>query len=69
MVLNNSSSILLDIGQGLSVILGLPKLTSWNTEDRPQGAKRGTFGFNSQTNSLEYYDGADWFAAPMQKAE
>lgn len=63
----NSSTILMDIGQGLSLMLGLPRVDSWDTSGRPKNAKTGTFGFNSQTKSLEYFDGTDWFSAKMRK--
>ena len=65
---NNNTQLLVDIGQGLSITVGLPTIGSWKTSDRPKKAKRGTFGFNSQTNNLEYCDGTDWFAAPMSKS-
>jgi hypothetical protein len=57
----------MDIGQGLSVMLGQLKIDSWDIEGRPKNAKRGMFGFNSETNSLEYYNGSYWLAAEMQK--
>lgn len=60
-----NSPIFVDIGQGFSVMVGLPTIASWKTADRPKEAKKGTFGFNSQTNSLEYYDGSNWLATPM----
>lgn len=63
----NSSTILMDIGQGLSMMLGLPRIDSWDTSGRPKRAKTGTFGFNSQTNSLEYFDGNEWFSARLRK--
>ncbi len=62
---NNYNNIFVDIGQGLSMMVGLPRLTAWKTRGRPRKAKRGTFGFNSQTNSLEYYNGSYWLAASM----
>lgn len=55
----------MDIGQGLSIMVGLPTIASWDTISRPKDAKKGTFGFNSQTTSLEYFDGSTWLAAPM----
>ena len=64
---NTNSSLLMDIGPGLSIMVGLPRLTSWKTKARPKKAKRGTFGFNSQTNSLEYFNGSYWLAASMSK--
>lgn len=57
--------ILVDIGQGLSLMMGLPTLTSWETKTRPKNVKRGTFGFNLSTQSLEYWDGEGWLAANM----
>ncbi|MBN1169177.1 hypothetical protein JXA63_04785 [Candidatus Woesebacteria bacterium] len=64
---SNNSAILMDIGQGLSLMLGLPSINSWDTPSRPKRAKSGTFGFNSETSSLEYFDGKDWFYAKMRK--
>jgi hypothetical protein len=61
------TTVLFDIGQGLSIMLGLPKIPSWKTAGRPKKAKQGTFGFNSQTNNLEYCNGSVWFAAPMSR--
>jgi len=57
--------LMIDIGQGLSLMIGLPTISSWKTRERPQNVKRGTLGFNSQTKSLEYYDGKNWLEAPM----
>lgn len=61
----NNSPLLINIGQGLSMAIGLPTIESWDTNSRPKKAKAGTFGFNSQTNSLEYYDGTSWYSAQM----
>jgi len=61
-------TLMLEIGQGLSVMLGLPTIVSWKTNQRPSKAKRGTIGFNTQTNNLEYWNGSDWFSASMDKA-
>lgn len=60
-----NSPFLIDIGQGLSVMVGLPTIASWSTSSRPKDPKRGTFGFNFQTNNLEYWDGSAWFVAEM----
>lgn len=57
--------ILIDIGQGLSLAVGLSAISNWTTAERPKKPKRGTFGFNSDTNSLEYNDGSSWFQAQM----
>ena len=54
-----------DVGQGLSMIIGLPAIATWDTKSRPKKASRGTFGFNSQTKSLEYWDGSSWWEATL----
>ena len=63
----NNSSLLIDVNQGLSLMLGLPRINSWDTDGRPKKAKQGTFGFNSQTNRLEYFNGSYWLETPMNK--
>jgi len=60
-----SSPIFINIGQGLSVMAGLPAIVSWDIKSRPKKAKSGTLGFNTQTNSLEYWDGNSWYSAQM----
>jgi hypothetical protein len=65
MMPNKNSQLLVDIGQGFSIAVGLPTIASWQTSGRPKNARKGTFGFNSQTNNLEYCDGASWFTAAM----
>lgn len=62
-----NSNQLINIGQGLSIMVGLPTINSWDSQTRPKNAKRGTFGFNSETNNLEYSDGSNWFTAPMDE--
>lgn len=62
-----NNPLLIDIGQGLSIFVGLPTIASWNTAGRPKKPKLGTFGFNIQTNHLEYWNGTVWLAAPMSK--
>jgi hypothetical protein len=64
----SSSPIFMDIGQGLSVMLGIPTLTEWNTDSRPKNARQGTLGFNKQTNSLEYFNGKYWLEAALSKS-
>lgn len=61
-----NSQLLVDIGQGLALAIGLPTLASWNENTRPKNAKRGTFGFNIDSKSLEYFDGESWFRASMK---
>jgi len=62
-----NTRVLFDIGQGFSIMVGLPRIASWDTAGRPKKPKRGTFGFNSQTKSLEYWEGSFWFTAPMSE--
>lgn len=62
----SNQSLLLDIGEGLSLMIGLPTITAWKTNDRPKKAKEGTFGFNIQTNKLEYWNGSYWLEASME---
>jgi hypothetical protein len=61
--------ILIDIGEGLSMMLGMPTILTWKTKDRPKEPKQGTFGFNSKTGNLEYWDGSDWYSAKMSEGE
>lgn len=60
--------LLVDIGKGMSLMLGLPTIAAWDNKTRPKFPKRGTFGFNTQTNNLEYWDGSFWLAARMSEA-
>lgn len=57
--------LFLELGDGISIKLGLPTIPSWNTKNRPKKPKSGTFGYNMQTSNLEYWDGKNWFAASM----
>jgi hypothetical protein len=63
-----NSQFLIDLGQGLSLMIGLPTITSWNNATRPKKPKPGTIGFNIQTNSLEYWDGTSWYSAVMSES-
>lgn len=65
--MGNNNRLFVDVGQGMSVMIGLPRITSWDTKSRPQDPKRGTFGFNMQTASLEYWDGDVWYQAALSK--
>lgn len=62
-----NSQLLVDLGQGLSLAIGLPTIAVWTTVTRPKNARRGTFGFNQDTSSLEYWNGRAWFRAQMKK--
>lgn len=68
MATKNPSTLLMDIGDGLFMMVGLPRLALWKTRERPKKASRGTFGYNYQTNNLEYFDGSAWYAASLSKA-
>ncbi len=61
-----NSQVLVDIGQGLFLMLGFPRIATWKTEDRPTKVKAGTFGFNTQTSNLEYWDGTEWLGSVME---
>ena len=65
--MNRNYPLLINIGKDLFLMTSMPKMASWKTYERPKKAKRGTFGFNLQTNSLEYYNGSSWFTADMGK--
>lgn len=67
MAIDYNRSLAMDIGQGMSLLLGIPKLSYWKTSDRPKNAKQGTLGFNTQTNSVEYYNGSYWLATKLTK--
>ena len=54
------SPIFIDVGQGLALPIGQPTISTGNTPGRPKKPMKGTFGFNSQTNSLELWNGFFW---------
>ncbi len=60
-----NSPLFIDIGLGLSMMVGLPKIPTWDTKNRPKKPGKGTLGFNTDTNHLEYCDGSSWFTASM----
>lgn len=66
--MTKNSQLLVDIGNGVTLAMGLPTLGSWKTSSRPKNAKRGTFGFNLETTSLEYWDGREWYRVGMTKS-
>lgn len=65
--MTKNSPLFVDVGQGLSLMVGLPTISDWATHERPNRAKKGTIGFNYETTSLEFFSGSSWFAAPMTK--
>lgn len=64
-----NTSFYINIGQGLSMLIGLPLIPIWKTKTRPKNAQIGTFGFNKQTNTLEYWTGEAWFGAQLNEDE
>ena len=64
--LSKNSNAFVGIGSGLSVMVGLPRIATWNSSGRPINPKVGTVGFNIETNCLEFWDGKNWFFAPME---
>ena len=42
-----------------SIMVGSPKLPTWNTTGRPTGVK-GLYGGNTTTGKIEWYDGSAW---------
>ncbi len=64
-----NTSFYINIGQGLSMLIGLPSIPTWKTKTRPKKALTGTFGFNIQTNSLEYWSGTAWYGAELVEDE
>lgn len=65
--MSKNAPLLVDIGQGLSIMAGLPTIAYWDTAGRPKNPRLGTFGFNFQTNSLEYWNGTVWLTAVMSE--
>lgn len=57
------------IGQGASSMISQQRIPSWNTAGRPTKAKPGTFGYNFQTNNLEYWNGSRWLNLHMAVLE
>jgi len=66
--MSKRSPLLIDIGEGLSLMLGLPTIITWDKKNRPTNPKIGTFGFNSESGNLEYWDGSSWYEANMKEA-
>jgi len=60
--------LFIDIGSNMYIPVGLPTISSWTNKKRPKKPSVGTFGFNTQTNSLEFYDGKYWYEGSMGEA-
>lgn len=59
---SKNAPLYIDIGGGLSSIVGIPRIPTWNTLGRPVKPKRGTYGLNTETKRLEVWNGSFWFS-------
>lgn len=51
---------------GTTIIqIGPSRISAWTTTTRPTSPKTGTFGFNTTTGALEYWNGAVWKTVAM----
>ena len=66
--MSRNRPLFIEIGQGLSLMAGLPTIVTWDTQSKPKKPKQGTIGFNIQTNNLEFWDGKSWFVASLSKS-
>lgn len=53
------------ITKELSIMLGKPRLATWNTNGRPASPITGEVGFNTTTSKIEVYNGSDWVAVAL----
>ena len=63
--MSNKRPFYVDLGQDFFFRIGLPTVAYWENSTRPKNAKEGSLGFNSQTSSLEYFNGSHWLEAQM----
>jgi len=64
-----NAPLYMDIGQGLSTIIGDPRIATWNNAGRPPSPKKGTLGYNFETKNLEYFTGAVWMVLAASMIE
>jgi hypothetical protein len=43
------------------------QIPTWNNLGRPKHPRAGVIGFNLETHTLEYWNGAMWLTLPMEK--
>lgn len=55
-----NAELYLDIGSGLSMRLGGPRMPMWNTAGRPAAPLDGIYGLNTDTNTIEAWNGSSW---------
>lgn len=63
--MSKNTPLYLDIGNGLSIMMGFPGIATWDTAGRPSNPKAGTIGFNTQANQLEIWVISSWFVLPL----
>ncbi len=68
-MVNRHQPTYVEIGKGVSVLVGLPTIASWISNTRPQSPKTGTLGYNPETNSLEFWDGASWYTVQLRETK
>jgi hypothetical protein len=56
----SNAELYLDIGSGLSMRLGGPRIPMWNTSGRPAAPLDGIYGLNTDTNTIEAWNGTTW---------
>ena len=64
---SKNAPLYVSIGGGLSSMIGLPRIATWNTLGRPAKPKRGTMGFNTETKRLEAWNGYIWYIVPLTR--
>jgi hypothetical protein len=64
---SKNAPLYINIGGGLSAMVGLPRIATWNTSGRPVNPKRGTFGLNTETKKLEVWNGSLWYNVSLTK--
>ena len=64
--MSKNSPLFIDVGQGMSLPVGLPTVSCWETLKRPKKPTKGTIGLNTQTNSLEFWNGTSWLVASLE---
>ena len=59
------TNITLDSITGKCSYMGYSRINIWNTLGKPISPIRGTIGLNTDTSSLEIYDGSTWIVLLM----
>jgi hypothetical protein len=60
-IFNSNANLykIIEEDEGISIMLGLPKIPTWSTSARPTGIE-GMIGFNLDTSVIEVFDGSNW---------